>query len=139
MARRLPSIFYNWMTAIGSLIAVVSFGMVMLLYLHNSYNRRKSEGRMNNLADLKAAIHEGAVLRIRPMTMTAMTMMMGLVPIMIGSETGSDVMKRLAAPMFGGLLTGFAIVLLVYPVIFLAAKQFEVRRMQRRQEKTEAR
>ena len=107
-------------------------GMVMLLYLRNSYDRRKAEGRMNNMADLRAAIHEGAVLRIRPKTMTVMTTMMGLVPIMIGTGTGSEVMKRMAAPMFGGLLTSFAMELLIYPVIFLVAKQFEVRRSQRK-------
>ena len=106
-------------------------GMVMLLYLHNSYDRRKAEGRMNSLTDLKAAIHEGAVLRIRPKTMTVMTTMLGLVPIMIGTETGSDVMKRMAAPMFGGLLTSFTMELLIYPVIFLVAKQFQLWRMKR--------
>ncbi len=110
-------------------------GMVMLLYLHNSYDRRKAEGRMHNLADLKAAIHEGAVLRIRPKTMTVMTTMMGLVPIMIGTQTGSDVMKRMAAPMFGGLLTSFTMELLIYPVIFLVAKQFEVWRNERREQR----
>ena len=103
-------------------------GMVMLLYLHNSYDKRKAEGKMHTLADLKTAIHEGAVLRIRPKTMTVMTTMMGLVPIMIGVQTGSDVMKRMAAPMFGGLLTSFAMELLIYPVIFLVAKQFALRR-----------
>jgi len=102
-------------------------GMVMLLYLHDSFNRFKGEGRMNSLADLKAAIHDGAVMRIRPKTMTVMTTMVGLIPIIIGTETGSDVMKRLAAPMFGGLLTSFAMELLVYPVIFLVAKQFSVK------------
>ena len=103
-------------------------GMVMLLYLHNSHDRAKAEGRMNSIGDLKAAIHEGAVLRIRPKTMTVMTTMMGLVPIMIGMGTGSDVMKRMAAPMFGGLLTSFAMELLIYPVIFLVAKQYELQR-----------
>ncbi len=88
---------------------------------------------MNSLADLKTAIHEGAVLRIRPKTMTVMTTMMGLVPIMIGTGTGSDVMKRMAAPMFGGLLTSFAMELLIYPVIFLVAKQFEMWRESRRE------
>ncbi|MCO6438192.1 MAG: efflux RND transporter permease subunit [Phycisphaerae bacterium] len=103
-------------------------GMVMLLYLHNSYDRFKAEGRMSSIADLKTAIHEGAVLRIRPKTMTVMTTMLGLVPIMIGTETGSDVMKRMAAPMFGGLLTSFTMELLIYPVIFLVAKQFSLQR-----------
>ncbi len=107
-------------------------GMVMLLYLHNSYDRFKAEGRMKTLDDLKAAIHEGAVLRIRPKTMTVMTTMMALVPIMVGTATGSDVMKRMAAPMFGGLLTSFVMELLIYPVIFLVAKQFEMWRARRR-------
>jgi Cu(I)/Ag(I) efflux system membrane protein CusA/SilA len=104
-------------------------GMVMLLYLHNSFKRFKAEGRMKSLTDLKAAIHEGAVLRIRPKTMTVMTTMCGLVPIMIGTATGSATMKRMAAPMFGGLLTSFIMELLIYPVIFLVAKQFELRRI----------
>ena len=108
-------------------------GMVMLLYLHNSHDRAKAEGRMNTLADLKVAIHEGAVLRIRPKTMTVMTTMMALVPIMIGTGTGSEVMKRMAAPMFGGLVTSFVMELLIYPVIFLVAKQFEMWRKSRRE------
>jgi Cu(I)/Ag(I) efflux system membrane protein CusA/SilA len=106
-------------------------GLVMLLYLHNSYDKRKADGKMNSLADLKEAIHEGAVLRVRPKTMTVMTTMLGLVPIMIGVGTGSEVMKRMAAPMFGGLLTSFAMELLIYPVIFLVAKQLELKRLQR--------
>ncbi|MCH8851569.1 MAG: efflux RND transporter permease subunit [Planctomycetes bacterium] len=107
-------------------------GMVMLLYLHNSHDRAKAEGRMNSLADLKTAIHEGAVLRIRPKTMTVLTTMMALVPIMIGTGTGSAVMKRMAAPMFGGLLSSFVMELLIYPVIFLVAKQFQMWREKRR-------
>jgi Cu(I)/Ag(I) efflux system membrane protein CusA/SilA len=107
--------------------------MVMLLYLRNSFERFKAEGRMKTLADLREAIHEGAVLRIRPKTMTVATTMLGLVPIIIGTGTGSDVMKRMAAPMFGGLLTSFAMELLIYPVIFYVAKQFEIRRLQRRE------
>ncbi|MCH7527755.1 MAG: efflux RND transporter permease subunit, partial [Planctomycetes bacterium] len=106
-------------------------GMVMLLYLHNSYDRAKAEGRMKNLADLKTAIHEGAVLRIRPKTMTVVTTMLALVPIMFGTGTGSEVMKRMAAPMFGGLLTSFAMELLIYPVIFLVGKQFTMWREHR--------
>ncbi|MFQ6049398.1 MAG: efflux RND transporter permease subunit, partial [Phycisphaerae bacterium] len=98
-------------------------GLVMLLYLHNSYDRFKAEGRIRTINDVKQAIHEGAVMRIRPKTMTVATTMLGLVPIMIGTETGADVMKRMAAPMFGGLL--------IYPVIFLVAKQFELRRLKR--------
>jgi hypothetical protein len=87
---------------------------------------------MNSLSDLKMAIHEGAVLRIRPKTMTVMTMMLGLLPILLGTHTGSDVMKRLAAPMFGGLLTSFTMELLIYPVIFLVAKQLAMSRQWRK-------
>lgn len=103
-------------------------GMVMLLYLHNTFKAYQDEGRMNSITDLKQAIHEGAVLRIRPKTMTVVTTMIGLVPIMIGSGAGAEIMKRMAAPMFGGLLTSFAMELLIYPVIFLVAKQHVVRR-----------
>ena len=99
-----------------------------LLYLHNSHDKFKADGRMNSMGDLKAAIHEGADLRIRPKTMTVITTMIALVPIMVGTGTGSAVMKRMAAPMFGGLLTSFAMELLIYPVIFLVAKQFELSR-----------
>ena len=85
-------------------------------------------------ATTEEAIHDGAVKRIRPKTMTVFTTMAGLVPIMIGAGTGADIMKRMAAPMFGGLLTSFAMELLIYPVIFLLAKQLEMWREHRRGE-----
>jgi Cu(I)/Ag(I) efflux system membrane protein CusA/SilA len=107
-------------------------GVVMLLYLDNSYERFRREGRMNGLADLRAAIHDGAVKRIRPKTMTVATTTIGLLPIMFGTTAGSDVMKRMAAPMVGGLFTSFLMELLVYPVIFLVYKQFRMRREERR-------
>jgi Cu(I)/Ag(I) efflux system membrane protein CusA/SilA len=123
---------YNMSLAVwAGLIALVGLdaetSMVMLLYLHSSYDSFKAEGRMNSMVDLKAAVHEGAVLRIRPKTMTVMTTMLGLLPIIIGVETGVDVMKRMAAPMFGGLLTSFTMELLIYPVIFLIAKEFTLK------------
>lgn len=103
-------------------------GAVMLLYLDLSYHKFEREGRLHTLHDLELAIHDGAVKRIRPKMMTVMAAMMGLVPIMIGSETGSDTMKRMAAPMIGGLLTSFLMELLIYPVIFYFYKRWEVRR-----------
>jgi copper/silver efflux system protein len=103
-------------------------GAVMLLYLDLSYDRFKREGRMNDLHDLELAIHDGAVKRIRPKTMTVMAALFGLVPIMIGEATGSDTMKRLAAPMIGGLVTSFIMELLIYPVIFYFHKRREVLR-----------
>ncbi len=106
-------------------------GAVMLLYLDISYDKFVKEGRMRNLHDLELAIHDGAVKRIRPKTMTVMAALFGLVPIMIGSETGSDTMKRMAAPMIGGLITSFIMELLIYPVIFYFHKAREIRRKSR--------
>ena len=107
-------------------------GAVMLLYLDISYHKFEREGRMRDLHDLELAIHDGAVRRIRPKTMTVMAALFGLVPIMIGSETGSDTMKRMAAPMIGGLVTSFIMELLIYPVIFYYYKRWEVSRRSRR-------
>jgi copper/silver efflux system protein len=103
-------------------------GAVMLLYLDISFKKFDDQGRMRSLRDLELAIHDGAVKRIRPKTMTVMAALFGLVPIMIGSETGSDTMKRLAAPMIGGLITSFIMELLIYPVIYYLYKSFEIRR-----------
>ncbi len=94
-------------------------GIVMLLYIDSAYERWKQEGRMNNLADLEGAVMEGAVQRVRPKTMTVLAILMGLLPIMWSSETGSDVMKRIAAPMVGGIVTSFVLSLLILPVIYV--------------------
>jgi Cu(I)/Ag(I) efflux system membrane protein CusA/SilA len=93
-------------------------GVVMLLYLDHAYDEAKKAGRMNSLADLQAAVEEGAVKRIRPKMMTVMAILMGLLPIMWSHGAGSDVMKRIAAPMVGGVVTSFILELLIYPVIF---------------------
>ena len=93
-------------------------GVVMLLYLDHAYDKFKSEGRMKSLRDLQDAVEDGAVKRIRPKMMTVMAILMGLLPIMWSHGAGSDVMKRIAAPMVGGVITSFALELLIYPVIF---------------------
>jgi Cu(I)/Ag(I) efflux system membrane protein CusA/SilA len=93
-------------------------GVVMLLYLDLAYHKWKEEGRIKNLADLEEAVIEGAVKRVRPKMMTVMAILMGLFPIMWSQGTGADVMKRIAAPMVGGIITSFFITLLIYPVIF---------------------
>jgi Cu(I)/Ag(I) efflux system membrane protein CusA/SilA len=103
-------------------------GLVMLLYLDNSYDRLKAEGRMRTRDDLWHAVHDGAVKRIRPKTMTVAAAFIGLVPLLWATGTGADVMRRLAAPMLGGLFTSFGMELLVYPVIFFIAKEFTMRR-----------
>ena len=93
-------------------------GVVMLLYLEQSFEKFKSAGRMNHLADLQDAVEEGAVKRIRPKMMTVMAILMGLLPIMWSHGAGADVMKRIAAPMVGGVVSSFVLELLIYPVIF---------------------
>jgi Cu(I)/Ag(I) efflux system membrane protein CusA/SilA len=106
-------------------------GVVMLLYLDHAYDRFVREGRMHGLADLQAAVEEGAVQRIRPKMMTVMAILMGLLPIMWSHGTGADLMKRIAAPMVGGVTTSFILELLIYPVIFTVWKwRSEVKRAQ---------
>jgi Cu(I)/Ag(I) efflux system membrane protein CusA/SilA len=94
-------------------------GVFMLLFLDLSYDEAKREGRLRTLADLKEAIVHGAVKRVRPKMMTVTAAMMGLMPIMWSMGTGADVMKRVAAPMVGGLATSFLLELLVYPAVYL--------------------
>ncbi len=93
-------------------------GVVMLLYLTLAHRRWRDEGKLRTQADLREAIVEGAAKRIRPKLMTVMTMMIGLVPVLWSDGTGADVMKRIAAPMVGGLVTSFLLELTVYPAIF---------------------
>jgi len=93
-------------------------GVVMLLYLTLAHGRWRDEGRLRTQADLCDAIVEGAAKRIRPKLMTVLTMMIGLIPVLWSEGTGADVMKRIAAPMVGGLVTSFLLELTVYPAIF---------------------
>ncbi len=93
-------------------------GVIMLLYLDVTHERWKREGRINSLEDLEGSVIEGAVQRIRPKMMTVLAILMGLLPIMWSSGTGSDVMKRIAAPMVGGVITSFILELLIYPAIY---------------------
>ena len=100
-------------------------GIVMLLYLNNSFDRFSRGGRMRNTEHLWQAVHEGAVKRIRPKTMTVATTFIGLLPLMWATGAGADTMRRLAAPMIGGLATSFIMELLIYPVIFASFKEFQ--------------
>jgi Cu(I)/Ag(I) efflux system membrane protein CusA/SilA len=103
-------------------------GLVMLLYLDNSYERFRREGRMKSRDDLWHAVHDGAVKRIRPKTMTVAAAFIGLLPLLWAQGTGADVMRRLAAPMLGGLFTSFLMELLIYPIIFYIAKTITLHR-----------
>lgn len=113
-----------WAGIIALLGVDAETGVIMLLYLDLAYEERKKSGLMKSLGDLKEAIIVGAVKRVRPKMMTVMTTFMGLLPIMWAQmhETGADVMKRIAAPMVGGIFTSFIMELLVYPAVFLLWK-----------------
>jgi Cu(I)/Ag(I) efflux system membrane protein CusA/SilA len=98
-------------------------GVVMLLYLTLAHRTHVAEGRMRAMADLEESIVEGAARRIRPKAMTVVAMIAGLLPLLWSDGTGADVMKRIAAPMVGGLVTSFALELLVYPALFAIWKR----------------
>jgi Cu(I)/Ag(I) efflux system membrane protein CusA/SilA len=93
-------------------------GVIMLLYLDTAYEKWRKEGRLRTLKDLREAVSEGAVKRVRPKMMTVMAIIMGLLPIMWSQGAGADVMKRIAAPMIGGIVTSFILELIIYPVIY---------------------
>ncbi|MFZ5494293.1 MAG: efflux RND transporter permease subunit [Verrucomicrobiota bacterium] len=93
-------------------------GVVMLLYLDLAYDDWKKRGRLNTTADLRDAIYHGAVKRVRPKAMTAAVIIAGLLPILWSHGSGADVMKRIATPMIGGVVTSTIMELLVYPAIF---------------------
>ncbi|HEX9021140.1 MAG TPA: CusA/CzcA family heavy metal efflux RND transporter [Nitrospirota bacterium] len=101
-------------------------GIVMLLYLELAYHRWRQEGRINSLRDIEDAVMEGAVKRIRPKIMTVSVILAGLVPIMFSSGTGADVMKRIAAPMVGGVVTSTILELVIYPAIYVIWKEREL-------------
>ncbi|MCJ7779106.1 MAG: efflux RND transporter permease subunit, partial [Sedimentisphaerales bacterium] len=107
-----------WVGMIALMGLDAETGVFMLMFLDLSYNDMVSQGRMKTFADLKEAIIHGAVKRIRPKMMTVMAMFMGLIPIMWSMGTGADMMKRIAAPMIGGILTSFILELLVYPPLY---------------------
>jgi copper/silver efflux system protein len=103
-------------------------GQVMLLYLDQSLQKARAEGRLRTRADLYAAVHEGAVKRIRPKAMTVATDMIGLLPLLWATGTGAEVTRRLVAPLIGGIAVSFLMELLVYPVIFFLGKRWSLRR-----------
>ncbi len=112
----------TWVGMIALMGLDAETGVFMLLFLDLSYDQAKREGRLRSLADLHEAIVHGAVKRIRPKLMTVAAASMGLMPIMGSMGTGADLMKRVAAPMVGGLATSFLMELLVYPAIYLLWK-----------------
>jgi Cu(I)/Ag(I) efflux system membrane protein CusA/SilA len=103
------------------------FGVIMLLYLKQAWEARLNNGQ-DSETDLIEAIREGAVLRVRPKAMTVAVIIAGLVPIMLGTGTGSEVMKRIAAPMVGGMITAPLLSMFVVPVVYLLLRRRQLRR-----------
>jgi len=102
-------------------------GVIMLLYLELAYEQWKKEGRLRTLRDLEDSIMHGAVKRIRPKIMTVSVILAGLIPIMFSHGTGADIMKRIAAPMIGGVVTSAILELVIYPVIYMIWRGREFR------------
>ncbi len=124
---------YNWSIAVWvGLIALAGLdaetGVVMLLYLDLAYESWKEKGTMMSWSDLVEAVDHGAVQRIRPKTMTVVTTFLALVPILWSTGTGSDVMRRIAAPMVGGVFTSFAGELIVYPAIYFIWRSIKLKK-----------
>jgi len=111
-----------WVGMIALMGLDAETGVFMLLFLDLSHDEAKAQGRLRTRGDLVEAIVHGAVKRVRPKAMTVAAAFMGLLPIMWSTGTGADVMKRIAAPMVGGLVTSFVLELLVYPAVYLLWK-----------------
>jgi len=120
-----------WVGIIALAGVAAETGVVMLVYLDEAYERHLREGRMADSQDLREAILEGAVQRVRPKMMTVAAIMGGLLPIMWTTGTGADVMKRIAAPMIGGMVSSTILTLLVIPAIYGMWRWREVKRLQR--------
>jgi Cu(I)/Ag(I) efflux system membrane protein CusA/SilA len=123
-------VWYLWLAGYNTSVAVwVGFialagvaaetGVVMLLYLDEAWKERLERGEMREASDLVAAVRDGAVGRLRPKVMTVATIILGLMPILWGHGTGSEVMKRIAVPMVGGMVTSTLLTLVVIPALYL--------------------
>jgi Cu(I)/Ag(I) efflux system membrane protein CusA/SilA len=115
-----------WVGIIALAGVAAETGVVMLVYLDEAYERRVREGRMATVHDMREAIMEGAVQRVRPKMMTVAAIMGGLLPIMWTTGTGADVMKRIAAPMIGGMVSSTILTLIVIPVLYMLWRGWHV-------------
>ena len=106
-----------WVGIIALVGLAAQTGIVMIVYINQAFKRRKAAGQMNDLDDIIAAHMEGTVQRVRPKLMTVSTMLIGLIPLLWATSSGADVMKRIAAPMVGGLLTSAFLTLEIIPVV----------------------
>jgi Cu(I)/Ag(I) efflux system membrane protein CusA/SilA len=132
-------IWFLWLLGYNTSVAVwVGFialagvaaetGVVMMIYLDESFHRRSLEGRMRSARDVAEAVREGALERLRPVVMTVTAITAGLAPILWSAGTGADVMKRIASPMVGGMISATILTLVVIPAIYLLWRSWQVRR-----------
>ncbi|GAB4410962.1 MAG: CusA/CzcA family heavy metal efflux RND transporter [Thermodesulfovibrionales bacterium] len=117
-----------WVGIIALAGLAAETGVVMLLYLDLAYKQWNNEGRLNTMDDLKDAVMYGAVKRLRPKMMTVSVILAGLIPIMFSHGTGADVMKRIAAPMVGGVITSTILTLIIYPAIYMIWRGRELKK-----------
>jgi Cu(I)/Ag(I) efflux system membrane protein CusA/SilA len=115
-----------WVGMIALMGVDAQTGVFMLLYLDLAYENARCLGRLRSLGDLRNAVLEGAAMRIRPKFMTVSTMFIGLLPIFWSTRPGSDLMKRIAAPMAGGMVSSFLMELLIYPVLYMIWRQRKI-------------
>jgi Cu(I)/Ag(I) efflux system membrane protein CusA/SilA len=116
-----------WVGFIALAGVAAETGVVMIVYLDEVFDRRLKEGKMTTPKDLYDAIIEGAVMRVRPKMMTVTAIMAGLLPILWSHGTGADLMKRIAAPMVGGMVTSTILTLIVIPVIYEMWRGWQMR------------
>jgi len=128
--------FFGFNTSVAVYVGFIALvglaaetGVVMLVYLEEAYHRYQVEGKLNTLSNLHSAIIEGAVERVRPKLMTVVTTMIGLLPLMVGHGTGSQVMKRMASPMVGGLVSSTVLTLIIIPAIYAIIKGQSLKRV----------
>ncbi|MGW8195765.1 MAG: efflux RND transporter permease subunit, partial [Desulforhopalus sp.] len=138
---------YNFSVAVGvGFIALagvtVEIGVIMLVYLNQAYYKMladtENEGKGPDLASLTESILHGAGMRVRPIMMTASAIIAGLLPILLGTGTGSEVMSRIAAPMVGGMVSAVILTLLVLPAIFFLWRKRTIKKMKKFEVKQDA-
>ncbi|MDE3155720.1 MAG: efflux RND transporter permease subunit [Acidobacteriota bacterium] len=117
-----------WVGVIALSGVAAETGVVMLLYLDGAYDAAAAQGHLRTRQDLTAAVYEGAVQRVRPKLMTASVILAGLLPVMWSQGTGTDVMKRMAAPMVGGIVSATVVILIVFPTIYFIWKGWKLPR-----------
>ncbi|UCD23892.1 MAG: efflux RND transporter permease subunit [Gemmatimonadota bacterium] len=117
-----------WVGFIALAGVAAETGVVMLIYLDEAFHGRSAKGQMNSANDVAAAVREGALERLRPKMMTVLAIMAGLAPILWSRGTGADVMKRIAAPMVGGMVSATVLTLVLIPAVYLIWRRWQVRR-----------